>query len=452
MTSLRINQLIIFLRVNPRLATYISEITTSTQQFVPHQGLDHRLAFLLFRIKQISPHSSLDLEVRPHDTDLVPFDTTSTRFVAPPAQMACLSLVTSLKLVFVGEFPSILLFYLTNVTCLKLKIMDFHPALDTFESPRLVQLATSLCRSITTLSIKNSEENGNQKFPGILIASCHSLERLVLDAVTFTDDMVLSASPRPKITFLELADFRYDMVKTLVDFLVDLSEIYELVDFTEPQDREEFTSKEYNDIVEALRYLLNASKGSLVNLRLLHCVSASSETKPSIFDLSQIPNLTTLGFTVQCVRAVDHIKAAVYLRNNLLTLSPQTQKVDLYLEFVVLMEHVATDSNGVAHLDFSTLPLIFRQSAWSDIKRLMIKFAERATRQPFSFSMHVRNRDYRYCKYKYMMAPTNEGAIFDQIVRQWTTANLLPNPPMPNLDFYCSTYPGLFSDRIYTEL
>lgn len=271
MTSLCIDQLLNLLRVNPQLATYISEITTTSQQFVPLHGLDLRVALLLFRIKQIAPNSSIYLDIRPHDTRLVQYDTTSTRFVAPPAQIACLSLVTSLALLFVAEFPSILLFYLTNLENFTMETMDFHPALDTFGSPHLVQLATSLCRSITTLSIKNSDENDNHKFPGILIASCHSLESLVLDSVTFTDVMVVSASLRPKITLLEIAHFGYNMVKTLVDFLVDLSELVELVDFTEPRDHEEFSSEEYKDIVESLRYLLHASKGSLVDLRLLHC-------------------------------------------------------------------------------------------------------------------------------------------------------------------------------------
>lgn len=170
-------------------------------------------------------------------------------------------------------------------------------------------------------------------------------------------------------------------------------------------------------------------------------MSTSPENDPSIFDFSRIPNLTTLGITVQCVRDEDHIKAAVFLRNNLLTLSPQTQEVDLWVEFVVLLEHVATDSDGLVLLDFSTLPLIFRQSAWADVKSLLIEFAECA-RKHFRFYMHVRNRNYGHCEYKYMVSPTNEGAIFDQTVRQWATENLLPDTPIPSLDFYCCTFPG----------
>ena len=271
-TQHRVNNLIGLISSNPRLAAYISTIATTAQQFAPINGIDSPLSFLLLRIRELSPHSTVSLEIHPHATNLVEHHTTATRFIAPATQTDRLSSVLSLELLGVDDFPADLLFYFANLKYLGIHNTVFHPALDTFASSRLVQLATSLCRSITTLLIHGHSQE-EYKFPGILIASCQSLEHLAIEAVTLTNDVVLPATPRPKITYLAIAHYKYDTVKTLADSLVDLSELLVINDTTEPQDHDydTFTDEKYDNTLTCLKYLLHASKSSLLNLHLSYC-------------------------------------------------------------------------------------------------------------------------------------------------------------------------------------
>lgn len=271
-TQHRVKELIGLVTSNPRLAVYISRIITSAQQLAPLHGLDISLASLFRRIKELAPHSAMSLEIHPHATSSVEHHTAATRFFTPATQMDCLSSIVSLDLFNIDEVPAVLLFHFANLKCLNICNSAFYPALSTFSSERLVRLSTSLCRSIRTLVIRSHMEE-EYNFPGILIASCQSLENLAIEAVALTNDVVFPATPRPKIIYLEIARYRYDTVKTLVDYLVDLSELLVINDTTEPQehDYDAFTDEKYDDNLQSLQYLLHASKGSLVELHLLYC-------------------------------------------------------------------------------------------------------------------------------------------------------------------------------------
>ena len=51
------NKLIGLVSSNPRLAAYISTITTTSQQFAPRYELDILLSFIPPRIEELSPNS-----------------------------------------------------------------------------------------------------------------------------------------------------------------------------------------------------------------------------------------------------------------------------------------------------------------------------------------------------------------------------------------------------------
>ena len=176
--------------------------------------------------------------------------------------------------------------------------------------------------------------------------------------------------------------------------------------------------------------------------------ATSTETKPLIFDLSQIPNLTTLVIFIHChALEEDHISAARFLRDTLLTLSPKTSRLThLSLHFSLMLEgeSVGTGRDQVVHLDLRTLPAVLAQRAeWAEIRRLFADFAESTlAREPISVELHVRNRDSEHVRYQHNISPDTEGAVFQGTICRWMREEFILVPSQRNVEFFYSTYPA----------
>lgn len=261
-TTERIIQLINLIQANPLISKYLDKVHASSRQFIPIYGVDTALASLFLLVKKLAPYSSLYMLVTP--------DTSATRnshpwpmnHISQEQVLYSLSGVNRLEIIDVTDFPTAALFNFRRLSSLIYDNTTSHPSLLTIFSPqRMSPLPPSFFQNITHLEIISIA-----KFPGILISNCHALTHLTLCATTLWRAEATAVSSRPKITHLTIAKFDLEMIKTLVDAVVDLSRLRELYDETDFNHYEDTTLEDYQEINQCYQHLLSESRYSLVSL------------------------------------------------------------------------------------------------------------------------------------------------------------------------------------------
>lgn len=258
----RLEALLEIIRVNPVIATYIRWIVACSHwPFIVDtaDGLNMPLAPILLRIKENSPHSPLNLTIRQFSSRFRG-EATPVYYVTPNAIHSVLSQLIRLE-IDRADIPMVSLSGRGQLKELFLNETRHH---DLKSSEGSLQLSAPLLSSVTDLYIGN-----NGAFPAILMASFPTLLSLVLNTVSFDEDFVVpDALPRPQILSLDISFFEFRTIEILVNSFVDVSLLEQLLDGTVAAFLEDYTIEECAEVTDAIRYILDRSKGTLEHLRI----------------------------------------------------------------------------------------------------------------------------------------------------------------------------------------
>ncbi|KJA19429.1 hypothetical protein HYPSUDRAFT_69297 [Hypholoma sublateritium FD-334 SS-4] len=422
-TTERIIQLVNLIRKNSLIPKYLHVVHTSSQQFLPIHGIDTELASFLLLIRRLVPHSSLWMLVTPHRSDTPNPHPDPMNHISPQLLLYCLSVVTRLELDRVPDFPAVALLNFRNLSHLSYIHTTTHPTLLTIFSPqRMYPLLPSFFRSITSLEIEKIA-----RFPGILISNCHALTHLIFVNTTLWISEVAAVSSRPQITHLTVSTFDLETIKTLVDTVVDLSRLQQLDDKTDFNHFEEDPlSTNYDELNQCYQYLLSESKYSLTYLVIFGTITDSPENAAPLLpcNLSNIPNLATLILGFNCVDS-DQMNAPLYLHDILQTVDTGTTRIKLFsIQFNILLELTFTDEDGLIHLNFTDLPLLFSHGSWTDIGRVLSDLSYKGCTQ-FNVTICCVLPE-ATAAYKHIVSPSAEGRTLCAVIFRWLDESIVP--------------------------
>lgn len=260
----RITDLTSLLQRNRRLATYIRILKIGSGQFIHPRGISVQLELLLLHITRYYPSAALAVFILPESNIVgtVEDRTTPETFGSSHMMFESLSSITSLEAEDLQEFPNSILLNLKQLRKLVLTHVTLDPAFYTIDTSRLLQLSLFFFCSLTDLTLTNMK-----RYPGILLLSCQALKTLVVENVTFTDNLPLT-SRRPQIISLKVTDFDLETIQMLVDFLVDISCLKVLHDSEYTNNYQEYTTEQSIEHTLCTKHLLDKCKGSLETLNI----------------------------------------------------------------------------------------------------------------------------------------------------------------------------------------
>lgn len=264
------------IHANPRLATYIHHIHTTSNQLIEYRGNDIPVTTLLGFIRVHVPYRALTLSLYRNPIDEHEYPTMPTRYITLLEMKACLSHVTELYVDNVKDLPCSVLFNLQRGVIKRLVLQDvsFVPVLLRDVKPLvLYSVFGEVFQSTVYLKLV-----GIDFIPGNLIYGCVHLQSLVLEGASgvFTSMPKKRPYPRPKLEFLVVSKCDFVPVRDLVDRLVDISCLKCFYDGEDAEPVEEIEEGDDN----CLPYILDACKSSLQHLRIrgggLNCFTVYS--------------------------------------------------------------------------------------------------------------------------------------------------------------------------------
>ncbi|KJA18998.1 hypothetical protein HYPSUDRAFT_204914 [Hypholoma sublateritium FD-334 SS-4] len=348
------------------------------------------LAPVLLRIKEISPHSPLNLTIRQYSNG-IRSEAIPVHYVTPDVIRAVLSQLIRLEI----DGADIPMVSLSGHGQLNALFLSETRHSDFKSSEHSLQLSVPFLRSVTDLYIGN-----NGAFPADLMTSLPKLRLLVVDTLSFDEDfLVPEPLSRPQIQFLDISFFEFRTIQILLDWFVDVSLLEQLLDGTPAPCLEDYTIEECDEVTDAMRYILDRSKSTLGHLQI-HCselfpflylktVAARRSSNLSIipvtatptpqiaYDLSQLPKLSLLDLEFHGARFDEGTNAALYLTDILQTVNMETtliKTIRISLHATPAAVSNMTDAQGLVCIDPSnSLQLSNQASPWSAVLDILTR-------------------------------------------------------------------------------
>lgn len=264
LTTLRVQELSVHMNNrNTLISSYIKRITTTAEQLNTGHGLSPSFAMLLAIIEKQSPNSSISLRIFGGNSDvgacLHTFVPTCDYVEASLAK--CLSIVTSLELNNIRNFPIVLFSHLRRLTDLAITHVSFY--------------ATGFPASFPFSSLKLLTVKDTKDLPGLVIRSCPQLLMLDLQHVSLSHTGVAAVrTPRPQIKHIFISHLRHKVIKMLVDSLVDVSYLETALDSTRCEHLDENDPDESIGDPVSTQYMIHPCKMSL------HCLQVNCSASP----------------------------------------------------------------------------------------------------------------------------------------------------------------------------
>lgn len=140
--------------------------------------------------------------------------------------------------------------------------------------------------------------------------------------------------------------------------------------------------------------------------------------------LSDIPNLATLNLAFYCVDNLDQLDAPIYLHDILQTIDTETTRIkQLSIQFNIALESIFTDEDGIIHLNFTDLPLLFSDGPWTDIGRILSDLSHKGCNQ-FKMTIACSGPD-ASAVYKHIVSPTTEGSTLCSVIVRWLDESIV---------------------------
>lgn len=156
---------------------------------------------------------------------------------------------------------------------------------------------------------------------------------------------------------------------------------------------------------------------------------AYSRENPQIpFDLSQLPKLRSLFLNCHCFDEFDNITLPLYIRDILRTIRPETARINrISLSILLVPIPPIPDHRGLARL---TLPHVFRQGAWIQIREILDALSRRV---PLEFILGVTvmgpfSRNVMRQPNVILQGSANEAQIYTRMIGQWAVNYFAAGP------------------------
>ncbi|KJA20869.1 hypothetical protein HYPSUDRAFT_68194 [Hypholoma sublateritium FD-334 SS-4] len=415
LTTLRVRELSAHMQNrNTHISSYIKRIMTTAEQLNTGHGLSPSFTRFLAIIKMQSPNSSISLRIVGGNFEVGE----CLHAFAPSCDYVeaslpeCLSIVTSLGLINIQDFPVMVFSHLCRLTELAITNVSFHAARFPASFP---------FGSLKLLIVKDTEV-----LPGLVIRCCPQLLMLDLQDVGLSSAGVAAVrTPLPKIKHVFISHLRHKSIKMLVDSLVDVSSLETALDITRFEHLDENNPDESIGDAVSMQYMIHSCKRSL-NYFEVNCKthSYSTDTPQIICALSEFVNLKMLALEFCCINEADAVNTAPYLRDILRTILPDDHILEhLEISIYVGLEVSATNHRWLDDPDYDTLPRVFAQRAWNDVRQALAALATKDNLR-IVFSVHglgsVLNPN------THIVFPTTEGATFRCMMEKWALENLEP--------------------------
>lgn len=154
--------------------------------------------------------------------------------------------------------------------------------------------------------------------------------------------------------------------------------------------------------------------------------SYSTDAPQIVCALSQLINLKELVLEFCCINEVDAVNTAPYLRDILKTMLPNDHVLE-HVEISIYVElelSTARYNSRMVELDFDTLPRVFAQRAWTEVRQALAALATKDNLR-IVFSVHGLGSGPNAI-YRHAVIPTTEGETFQCMMEKWALENLDP--------------------------
>lgn len=129
---------------------------------------------------------------------------------------------------------------------------------------------------------------------------------------------------------------------------------------------------------------------------------------------------------IYCLGDSDQINASHYLNDILKTIDTETTRIELIeMQFAIVLEPTLTDEDGLIHLNFNDLPLIFSPGSWSDIGRVFSALSHKGGTQ-FRMIILCDGPDPSR-QYKHIISPASEAKTLCGVIFQWMKDSIVPD-------------------------